>query len=67
MEKYIIAFFLLFLSKQYAQDKVNDIMTLPEYLGYVKSYHPIVKQANLVINTSEAKLLKARGAFYTKI
>jgi outer membrane protein TolC len=67
MEKYIIAFFLLFLSKQYAQDKVNDIMTLPEYLGYVKSYHPIVKQANLVINTSEAKLLKARGAFDPKI
>jgi outer membrane protein TolC len=67
MEKYIIAIFLLILSKQYAQDKVNDIMTLPEYLGYVKSYHPIVKQANLVINNSEAKLLKARGAFDPKI
>jgi len=67
MEKYIIAFFLLIFSKQYAQDKVNDIMTLSEYLGYVKSYHPIVKQANLVINNSEAKLLKARGAFDPKI
>ena len=67
MEKYIIAFFLLILSNQYAQDKVNDVMTLPEYLGYVKSYHPIVKQANLVINNSEAKLLKARGAFDPKI
>ena len=67
MKKYIIAFFLLILSNQYAQDKVNDVMTLPEYLGYVKSYHPIVKQANLVINNSEAKLLKARGAFDPKI
>ena len=67
MEKHIIAFFLLILSNQYAQDKVNDVMTLPEYLGYVKSYHPIVKQANLVINNSEAKLLKARGAFDPKI
>ena len=42
-------------------------MTLTEYLGYVKTYHPIVKQANLVINNSEAKLLKARGAFDPKI
>lgn len=42
-------------------------MTLSEYLGYVKTYHPIVKQANLIINKSEAKLLKARGAFDPKI
>ena len=42
-------------------------MTLSEYLGYVKTYHPIVKQANLVIDNSEAKLLKARGAFDPKI
>jgi outer membrane protein TolC len=67
MKKYIIAFFLLNISQQYAQNKVNDIMTLSEYLGYVKSYHPIVKQANLIINNSEAKLLKARGAFDPKI
>ena len=42
-------------------------MTLSEYLSFVKNYHPIVKQANLVINNSEAKLLKARGAFDPKI
>ncbi|PQJ73182.1 transporter [Polaribacter butkevichii] len=42
-------------------------MTLSEYLSYVKNYHPIVKQANLIINESEAKLLKARGAFDPKI
>ncbi len=50
-----------------AQEKVESVMTLSEYLGYVKKYHPIVKQANLVINNSEAKLLKARGAFDPKI
>tara|TARA_B110000091_G_C13821142_1_gene480937 strand:- start:1970 stop:3289 length:1320 start_codon:yes stop_codon:yes gene_type:complete len=42
-------------------------MSLSEYLSFIKSYHPIVKQANLIINTSEAKLLKARGAFDPKI
>ncbi|ARV07974.1 transporter [Polaribacter sp. SA4-10] len=46
---------------------MESVMTLSEYLGYVKNYHPIVKQANLVINKSEAKLLKARGAFDPKI
>ncbi|PQJ76128.1 transporter [Polaribacter gangjinensis] len=46
---------------------MNSVMTLSEFLGYVKTYHPIVKQANLVINNSEAKLLKARGAFDPKI
>ncbi len=62
-----MVFFLLIFFTQHAQDKIKNIMTLSEYLGYVKSYHPIVKQANLIINNSEAKLLKARGAFDPKI
>ena len=32
-------------------------------MGYVKQFHPFVKQAEIVLNESEAKLLKARGAF----
>lgn len=49
------------------QDSLVSVMKLAEFLGYVKQYHPIVKQANLVINKSEAKLLKSRGAFDPKI
>lgn len=49
-----------------AQDSTS-VISLSEYLGYVKSFHPIVKQANLVISESEAKLLKARGAFDPKL
>lgn len=67
MKKYILITFLSISSAGFAQDKVESVMTLSEYLGYVKNYHPIVKQANLVINKSEAKLLKARGAFDPKI
>ena len=44
-----------------------ETLSLAEYLGYVKSFHPVVKQANLVINEGEAKLLKARGAFDPKL
>lgn len=68
MKKYIlIPFFIITSTVVLGQDKVTSVMTLSEYLGYVKNYHPIVKQANLVINKSEAKLLKARGAFDPKI
>lgn len=67
MKKYIVIAILIFAKGYYAQDKVTSVMTLSEYLGYVKAYHPIVKQANLVINEGEAKLLKARGAFDPKV
>ncbi|MEN8776482.1 MAG: TolC family protein [Polaribacter sp.] len=67
MKKYILMLFLLISASVFSQEKITSVMTLSEYLGYVKSFHPIVKQANLVINESEAKLLKARGAFDPKI
>jgi outer membrane protein TolC len=67
MKKYILVLLLLLFDTLSSQEKVESVMTLSEYLGYVKTYHPIVKQANLIINNSEAKLLKARGAFDPKI
>lgn len=60
---YISLLFSVFIS---AQDSIN-VISLSEYLGYVKTFHPIVKQANLMINESEAKLMKARGAFDPKL
>lgn len=65
MRQLLITFWLCFSGILYAQD-TTTIISLAEYLGYVKSFHPIVKQANLVISESEAKLLKARGAFDPK-
>ena len=67
MKKNILIIFLLLFAKLSSQEKVESVMTLSEYLGYVKAYHPVVKQANLIMNASEAKLLKARGAFDPKI
>jgi len=67
MKKNILVLFLLLFTKLWSQEKAQSVMTLSEYLGYVKTYHPIVKQANLIINNSEAKLLKARGTFDPKI
>lgn len=62
----LISLLLCFSGFVSAQDSTS-IITLSEYLGYVKSFHPIVKQANLIISESEAKLLKARGAFDPKL
>ncbi|WP_435181686.1 TolC family protein [Cellulophaga omnivescoria] len=66
MRNYIILFCSLLCLTLQAQE-TDSILSLEEYLGYVKKYHPIVKQARLITTESEAKLLKSRGAFDPKI
>lgn len=61
-----LLFNVLFFSVN-AQNKSLEVLRFDEYLAYVKAYHPVVKQANLLINESEAKLMKARGGFDPKI
>ncbi|MFL0093840.1 TolC family protein [Tenacibaculum maritimum] len=51
----------------FSQNESNLPLSLEEYIGYLKKYHPIVKQAKLITSFNEAKLLKARGAFDPKI
>ena len=43
------------------------VLKFNEYLGYVKRFHPIAKQAELALSTGQANLLKARGGFDPKI
>jgi outer membrane protein TolC len=50
-----------------SQNQNINVLTLEEYLGYVKQFHPVVKQANLIIEEGQAKLMKARGAFDPKL
>lgn len=45
----------------------STILTLQEFLGYVKRHHPIAKQADLLLEEAQANLLKARGGFDPKI
>lgn len=72
MLKYILALSLFVLSNfLFAQATVvaekQKILTYEEYIGYVKKHHPIIKQANLILSSGEAKLLKSRGGFDPKI
>lgn len=48
-----------------AQDSL--VMSFNEYLGYVKRYHPIVKQANLTVSIGQANLMRSRGGFDPKV
>ncbi len=66
MKKYILHTLSFFLFQMGFCQEI-DVLSFSEYLGYVKKYHPIVKQANLIISESEAKLLKARGSFDPKL
>ena len=49
--------------------QTNDTLVLnfSEYLGYVKKFHPIAKQAELVIPIGQANLMRARGGFDPKV
>ncbi len=51
----------------YPQEAPVEVLTFQEYLGYVKKYHPVVRQAGLQLNIGEAELLRARGGFDPKI
>ncbi|MDC6365450.1 MULTISPECIES: TolC family protein [Flavobacteriaceae] len=39
------------------------VLNFKEYLGYVKKYHPLAKQAQLTIAAGQANLMKSRGGF----
>jgi outer membrane protein TolC len=63
----LIVILLFLVSSQVQAQEIPEVLSLEEYLGYVKKFHPLVKQANLVITEGEAKLLKSRGAFDPKL
>lgn len=61
----ILFFVLCMMFNGQAQDSI--VLRFNEYLGYVKKYHPITKQAELQLGIGQANLMKARGGFDPKI
>ncbi len=47
--------------------KLEEVLSFEEYLGYVKQFHPIAKQAELTLTKGQAEFLKARGGFDPKL
>ncbi|MDI9308660.1 MAG: TolC family protein [Limnohabitans sp.] len=60
----ILIALLLLVCTGFSQSKE---LTYNEFLGYVKKFHPLVKQANLNISEAQAQLMQARGAFDPKL
>jgi outer membrane protein TolC len=65
--KYLILVFLFFGLSVFGQKNNINEFTYNEYLGYVKKYHPLVKNANLELSRAQANLMMARGGFDPKI
>ncbi|TKD65386.1 TolC family protein [Flavobacterium sp. ASW18X] len=63
---FCVAILFLLATVGYAQS-ADAILGFEEYLGYVKKYHPIARQAQLTLSVGQANLLKARGGFDPKI
>lgn len=62
-----LLFFMALGQSFYGQIPNQAELTYNEFLGYVKKYHPLVKQANLVVADAQASLMLARGGFDPKL
>jgi len=67
MSRFLLSLLLTVLLCTTSVVRGQESMSLEEFLGYVKAFHPLVKQADIKLSESEAKLLKARGAFDPKL
>ncbi|UJH66171.1 TolC family protein [Allomuricauda sp. SCSIO 65647] len=66
MRTYLVTLFFLVCTAVLAQQDTL-VLNFNEYLGYVKKYHPVAKQAQLAISIGQANLMRARGGFDPKI
>jgi len=67
MKHYFLLLCLFISSINYAQIDEELTLTFQEYLGYVKQFHPVAKQADLKLEEGQANLIKARGGFDPKL
>lgn len=72
--KYLLLLLCLLTATVYCQSNTEvqlplnlKEMSYNEYLGFVKKYHPLVKNTNLEISKAQANLMMARGGFDPKL
>ena len=54
---------LLFLFSISAFAQKREILTLEQYIDQVRRFHPVAKQAGIIIEKADADLLSAKGGF----
>ncbi|NAS29533.1 TolC family protein [Flavobacteriaceae bacterium R38] len=71
MRKILLLLFIILSASLKAQEEIIDgiqaTFDFEEYLTIVKKFHPIAKQADLLVNSARAEVLKARGGFDPKL
>ena len=67
MKKFILGLFFSGCLFGHAQEQDTLMLKFNEYLGYVKKFHPVAKQAELAIGTGQANLMRSRGGFDPKV
>ncbi len=65
--RYLIFIFFFVSSQGFGQTLDSRVLSFEEYLGWVKQFHPMAKQAQLRMEEGTAQLLASRGAFDPKI
>ena len=58
-------FYTVFLTGQ--SFDTTKVFTLDRFLNWVRLYHPVVQQANLLDDKATANLLQSKGAFDPKL
>ena len=67
MKKLVLLILLFSIQLAVGQEEDSLRLDFKEYLAIVKKYHPLVKQAGLITEEGDFKLMKARGSFDPKI
>ncbi len=67
MKKYLFLLILFVSLSLSAQLNDTLVLSFNEFLGYVKKYHPIARQAEMQIGIGQANLMRSRGGFDPKI
>lgn len=63
-----LIYYIFFLSTFWVLgQETTTVLQFNEYLAYVKKFHPVARQAELTIDSGQAELMKARGAFDPKL
>lgn len=65
--RYLLVLLFFISMSGHGQTLDVRVLSFEEYLGWVKQFHPMAKQAELRVETGAAELLKSRGAFDPKV
>lgn len=59
----VVIFFLLLAVTATAQQNNATLFSVDAFIQQVKAYHPVAKQANILVDKADAQLLASRGNF----